>query len=121
MCLNIYILGLIIGLIIICICSKELFTRFRENYSSQNKENIKKEILGPSWASQKNEILKKIALENNVVQNKEITDDKLEQNEELSELRADTSLEKQRMAIEAKRESDYMKRQDVKTLKGPRS
>ena len=56
-----------------------------------------------------------------LVQNKEITEDKLEQNEELSELRADTSLEKQRMAIEAKRESDYMKRQDVKTLKGPRS
>ena len=56
-----------------------------------------------------------------LVQNREITDDKLEQNEELAELRADTSLEKQRMANRAKKESDYMKRKDVKTLKGPRS
>ena len=56
-----------------------------------------------------------------LVQNREITEDKLEQNEELAELRADTSLEKQRMANRAKKESDYMKRKDVKTLKGPRS
>ena len=56
-----------------------------------------------------------------LVQNRDITDDKLEQNEELAELRADTSLEKQRMANRAKKESDYMKRKDVKTLKGPRS
>ena len=33
-----------------------------------------------------------------LVQNRDITDDKLDQNEELSELRADTSLEKQEMA-----------------------
>ena len=50
----------------------------------------------------------------------QIADEKLEQNEELAELRADTSLEKQRMANRAKKESDYMKRKDVKTLKGPR-
>ena len=35
-----------------------------------------------------------------LVQNREITDDKLEQDEELAELRADTSLEKQEMANE---------------------
>ena len=35
-----------------------------------------------------------------LVQNREITDDKLEQNEELAELRADTSIEKQEMANE---------------------
>ena len=56
-----------------------------------------------------------------LVQNREITEDKLEQNEELAELRADTSLTKQRMANRAKKESDYIKRKDVKTLKGPRS
>ena len=33
-----------------------------------------------------------------IIQNKDITDDKLDQNEELAELRADTSLEKQEMA-----------------------
>ena len=33
-----------------------------------------------------------------LVQNRDITDDKLDQNEELAELRADTSLEKQEMA-----------------------
>ena len=56
-----------------------------------------------------------------LVQNREITEDKLEQNEELAELRADTSLTKQRMANRAKKESDVIKRKDVKTLKGPRS
>ena len=52
--------------------------------------------------------------------NQNIQEDKLEQNEELAELRADTSLEKQRMANEVKLYSDRMKRQDVRTLKGPR-
>jgi len=52
--------------------------------------------------------------------NQGIQEDKLEQNEELAELRADTSLEKQRMANEVKLYSDRMKRQDVRTLKGPR-
>ena len=65
---------------------KELYLKYLQNPKSipeswteffnglgENQENIKKEILGPSWAPQKNEILKKIALENNVVQNKEIT------------------------------------------------
>ena len=35
-----------------------------------------------------------------LVQNRDITEDKLEQNEELAELRADTSIEKQEMANE---------------------
>ena len=35
-----------------------------------------------------------------LVQNRDITDDKLEQDEELAELRADTSIEKQEMANE---------------------
>ena len=52
--------------------------------------------------------------------NQNMQEDKLEQNEELAELRADTSLEKQRMANEVKLYSDRMKRQDVRTLKGPR-
>jgi len=52
--------------------------------------------------------------------NQGIQEDKLEQNEELAELRADTSLEKQRMANDVKLYSDRMKRQDVRTLKGPR-
>ena len=52
--------------------------------------------------------------------NQGIQEDKLEQNEELAELRADTSLEKQRMANDVKLYSDRMKRKDVKTLKGPR-
>ena len=34
-----------------------------------------------------------------LVQNRDITDDKLDQNEELAELRADTSLEKQKWLI----------------------
>jgi hypothetical protein len=47
-------------------------------------------------------------------------DDKLEQNEELAELRADTSLEKTQMGINAKMASDRFKQRDVKILKGPR-
>ena len=35
-----------------------------------------------------------------LVQNRDITDDKLKQDEELAELRADTSIEKQEMANE---------------------
>ena len=56
-----------------------------------------------------------------MLQNREITDDKLEQNEELAVLRAATSIEKQKMSNRAKAKSDIMKRKDVKTLKGPRS
>jgi len=56
-----------------------------------------------------------------MMQNREITDDKLEQNEELALLRAKTSIEKQKMSNNAKAKSDIMKRKDVKTLKGPRS
>ena len=55
-----------------------------------------------------------------LVQNRELTEDKLEQNEDLAELRAETSLVKQEMSNQAKMRSDVMKRKDVKTLKGPR-
>jgi len=55
-----------------------------------------------------------------LVQNRELTEDKLEQNEELANLRAETSLTKQEMSNQAKMRSDVMKRKDVKTLKGPR-
>ena len=55
-----------------------------------------------------------------LVQNRDITDDKLEQNEELAELRADTSLTKQHMSDVVKMDIANMKRKDVKTLKGPR-
>ncbi len=47
-------------------------------------------------------------------------DDKLAQNEELAELRADTSLEKTQMGIDAKIENDRFKQRDVRILKGPR-
>jgi len=44
-----------------------------------------------------------------LVQNRDITDDKLDQNEELAELRADTSLEKQEMANESREKLARMK------------
>jgi len=47
-------------------------------------------------------------------------DEKMDQNEELAELRADTSLEKTQMGIDAKRQQDRMKQTDVRILKGPR-
>ena len=47
-------------------------------------------------------------------------DEKLDQNEELAELRADTSLTKTQMGIDAKRQQDRMKQTDVRILKGPR-
>ena len=56
-----------------------------------------------------------------MLMNQDIQEDKMEQNEDLAHLRADTSLEKQRMSNRAKMRSDVMKRKDVKTLKGPRS
>ena len=56
-----------------------------------------------------------------MMQNREITEDKMDQNEELALLRAKTSIEKQKMSNRAKVKSDIMKRKDVKTLKGPRS
>ncbi len=55
-----------------------------------------------------------------LVQNREITDDKLEQNEDLAHLRADTAIAKSIMSAETKLTSDRMKAKDVKTLKGPR-
>ena len=56
-----------------------------------------------------------------MMQNKEITEDKLEQNEELAVLRAATSIEKQKMSNRAKAKSDATKRFDVRKLKGPKS
>ena len=47
-------------------------------------------------------------------------DDKLEQNEDLAELRAETSLTKQEMSNDFKRQQDRMKQRDVRILKGPR-
>ena len=44
-----------------------------------------------------------------MVQNREITDDKLEQNEELANLRADTAIEKQEMANESREKLARMK------------
>ena len=54
-----------------------------------------------------------------LVQNKDLTEDKLEQNEDLAHLRADTAIAKSIMSAETKLTSDRMKRKDVKTLKGP--
>ncbi len=48
--------------------------------------------------SEQMEARKAILIAELLVQNRDITDDKLDQNEELAELRADTSLEKQEMA-----------------------
>jgi hypothetical protein len=47
-------------------------------------------------------------------------DEKMDQNEELAELRADTSLEKTQMGIDAKMVNDMMKQTDVRILKGPK-
>ena len=55
-----------------------------------------------------------------LVQNRDITDDKLQQNEELAELRADTAMDKAILQANVKLKSDQMKRKDVKTLKGPK-
>ena len=65
---------------------------------------------------------KRIALDRmKAMMNQNVQEDKLEQNEDLAHLRADTSLEKQRMSNRAKMRSDVIKRKDVETLKGPRS
>ena len=55
-----------------------------------------------------------------LVQDRDLTEDKLEQNEELAELRANTSLTKQAMSQAGKMENDLMKMADVKILKGPK-
>ena len=52
--------------------------------------------------------------------NQSLQRDKMEQNEELAELRADTSLTKTQMGIDAKIENDRFKQRDVRILKGPR-
>ena len=56
-----------------------------------------------------------------LLMNRDIQEDKMEQNEELAVLRAETSLEKQRMSNRAKARSDATKRFDVRKLKGPKS
>jgi len=56
-----------------------------------------------------------------MLMNRDIQEDKMEQNEDLALLRAETSIEKQRMSNRAKARSDATKRFDVKKLKGPRS
>ena len=56
-----------------------------------------------------------------LVQNRDIQEDKLEQNEDLAILRADTSMAKQEMGEENRKEIARMKARDVRTLKGPRS
>ena len=56
-----------------------------------------------------------------IVQNRDIQEDKLEQNEDLAILRADTSMAKQEMGDQNRREIAQMKARDVRTLKGPRS
>jgi len=56
-----------------------------------------------------------------MVQNRQITDDKLEQNEDLAQLRADTAIEKSLISADVKLTSDKMKAKDVRTLKGPKS
>ena len=56
-----------------------------------------------------------------LVQNRDIQEDKLEQNEDLAILRADTSMAKQEMGDENRKDIARMKARDVRTLKGPRS
>ena len=56
-----------------------------------------------------------------LVQNKDISDEKLDQNEDLAILRADTSLVKQQMGDQNRKDIARMKAKDVKVLKGPKS
>jgi len=53
--------------------------------------------------------------------NQGVQKEKLDQNEDLAHLRADTSLTKTQMTIDAREESDRFKQRDVRILKGPRS
>jgi len=56
-----------------------------------------------------------------LVQNKDINEEKLDQNEDLAILRADTSLVKQQMGDQNRKDIARMKAKDVKVLKGPKS
>ena len=56
-----------------------------------------------------------------LVQNKDIQEEKLDQNEDLAILRADTSLVKQQMGDQNRKDIARMKAKDVKVLKGPKS
>ena len=60
--------------------------------------------------AKRNEAQERINLENmKAMMNQQNQDEKLKQNEELSELRADTSIEKQEMANEAREKLARMK------------
>ena len=56
-----------------------------------------------------------------MLQNKDLTEDKLQQNEELANLRADTAIEKSLISADVKLASDKAKAKDVRILKGPKS
>jgi len=56
-----------------------------------------------------------------MLQNKNLTEDKLQQNEELANLRADTAIEKSLISADVKLASDKAKAKDVRILKGPKS
>ena len=56
-----------------------------------------------------------------LVQDRDLTEDKMEQDEELAEMRDETTLEKAYLSADVKLYNDKMKRRDVKTLKGQRS
>jgi hypothetical protein len=56
-----------------------------------------------------------------MLQNKDLTEDKLKQNEELANLRADTAIEKSLISADVKLASDKAKAKDVRILKGPKS
>jgi len=56
-----------------------------------------------------------------LLQDRDLTEDKMEQDEELAEMRDETSLEKAYLSADVKLYNDKMKRRDVKTLKGQRS
>jgi hypothetical protein len=52
--------------------------------------------------------------------NQSYQQEKMDQTEDLAELRAETSITKQKMSNQAKAKADATKRFDVSTLKGPR-
>jgi hypothetical protein len=56
-----------------------------------------------------------------LVQDRDLTEDKMEQDEELAEMRDETTLEKAYLSADVNLYNDKMKRRDVKTLKGQRS
>ena len=55
-----------------------------------------------------------------LVQDRDLTEQKMEQDEELAEMRDETVMDKALLSADTKLYSDQMKRKDVKTLKGPK-